>query len=159
MLKRLPDEFTVDRIKSSFKINKIYLQWQIKFYTVMYDTMQRVKMIYTGAVSSEPTLIFSQQIFFPQLINLFSKIIRSSFDTVDRSVIPLLLLQKVVSPYLGMMVMIPFLQSLGMSSSSKITAKRSLSHGKTPRAPYFNCSLAISSTPTLLQFFSFLIDS
>jgi hypothetical protein len=60
MLKRLPDEFTVDRIKSSFKINKIYLQWQIKFYTVMYDTMQRVKMIYTGAVSSEPTLIFSQ---------------------------------------------------------------------------------------------------
>jgi hypothetical protein len=47
MFKRFPYEVTIDRIKSSLEINKVYIQREVKFYTVVYYTLKGVELIYT----------------------------------------------------------------------------------------------------------------
>jgi hypothetical protein len=47
MFKRFSNEVTIDRMKSSLEINKVYIQREVEFYTVVYHTLKGVELINT----------------------------------------------------------------------------------------------------------------
>ena len=125
MFKRLSYEFTIDWVKRSFEVNEIYAPKDIEFFTILYYTME---WIYSWSMHERFLLNlhwFTLNNLSSPSLSLVNIIIWNSFGTVVRNVIPLLLLQWVRFPFLGMMVAILFLQTLGIFSSLQTISKRS----------------------------------
>jgi hypothetical protein len=60
MFKSSPNKITIDWIKCSVKIYEVCMKAKVEFYTIVYDTRQWIKLIYTWPIPPKTTLILSE---------------------------------------------------------------------------------------------------